>query len=161
MQSKNKFILKYSNDLIKLCSINLFNHCCDPIFSPPHDHIVETKTCCKQVLFEGSQIKISPLQPKPNTKKELTKDAANQLRFYYCNNQCFEQNVNVFFSINELLNCVQLSKTSFIRTFSPVLKCHLNTRPFGNRTGFEHLNTGLVQYSDAHCITIKFVKDGF
>ena len=28
----------------------------------------------------------------------------------------------------------------------------LNTRPFNDRTGFNHLNTGLVRYSDPHCI---------
>ena len=27
-----------------------------------------------------------------------------------------------------------------------------NNRPFNNRTIFNHLNTGLVRYSDPHCI---------
>ena len=29
---------------------------------------------------------------------------------------------------------------------------HLNTWPFANRTTFDHLNTGLVRYSDGYCI---------
>ena len=28
----------------------------------------------------------------------------------------------------------------------------LNTGPFNDRTGFNHSNTGLVRYSDPHCI---------
>ena len=28
---------------------------------------------------------------------------------------------------------------------------HLNTRPFANRTTFDHLNTGLVRHSDGYC----------
>ena len=35
--------------------------------------------------------------------------------------------------------------------FSPVFRCHLNTRPFANRTTFNHLNTRLVRYSDGYC----------
>ena len=30
---------------------------------------------------------------------------------------------------------------------------YLNTGPFNNRTGFNHLNTGLVHYLDPHCTT--------
>ena len=31
---------------------------------------------------------------------------------------------------------------------------HSNTRPFANRTTFNHFNTGLVRYSDGYCIQI-------
>ena len=34
----------------------------------------------------------------------------------------------------------------------PVFRCHLNTGPFTNQTTFNHLNTGLVRYSDGYCI---------
>jgi hypothetical protein len=33
----------------------------------------------------------------------------------------------------------------------PVLRCHLNTRPFDFRTQINHLHTGLAQYSDGNC----------
>ena len=31
---------------------------------------------------------------------------------------------------------------------------HLNTRPFANRTTFDHLNTGLIRYSDCYCTCV-------
>ena len=30
---------------------------------------------------------------------------------------------------------------------------HLNTRPFANRTTFDHMKTGLVWFSDGYCIS--------
>ena len=42
--------------------------------------------------------------------------------------------------------------------FSPVFKWHLNNRPFGDQTTFDHFNTRLVRYSDPHCIRIGFAK---
>ena len=43
------------------------------------------------------------------------------------------------------------------RLFSPVFRCLLNTRPFANRTTFDHLNARLVWYSDGYCIWIPTV----
>ena len=41
---------------------------------------------------------------------------------------------------------------------------HSKTKPFANRTTFDHLNTGLVQYSDGYCTRqnsmFKFKKSG-
>jgi hypothetical protein len=33
----------------------------------------------------------------------------------------------------------------------PVFRCHLNTGPFDFRTQINHMNTGLVWYSDGDC----------
>ena len=35
--------------------------------------------------------------------------------------------------------------------FCPVFRCHSKTRPFANQTTLDHLNTGLVRYSDGYC----------
>ena len=43
--------------------------------------------------------------------------------------------------------------------FSLVFRCHLNTRPFANRTTSDHLNTRLVRYSDGYCIHIGKSSD--
>ena len=42
--------------------------------------------------------------------------------------------------------------------FSPVFKWHSNTRPLAYRTTSDHLNTGLVGYSDPPVHTLEFLK---
>ena len=38
-----------------------------------------------------------------------------------------------------------------LKKMAPKLAYHSESEPFSNRTGFNHSNTGLVQYSDGYC----------
>ena len=44
--------------------------------------------------------------------------------------------------------------------FSLVFRWHLNTEPFANWTTFDHLNTGLVRYSDGYCTQLVLYSIG-
>ena len=61
---------------------------------------------------------------------------------------------------NFYLSDIQMSSRQMVVRYSdhhfktgPVFKWHSNTRPFSDRTTFDHLNSILVQYSDPCCTT--------
>ena len=54
-------------------------------------------------------------------------------------------------AIRNLIMVITQPSHSNTGLFCPVFRCHSKTRPFANRTTFDHLNTGLVQYSDGYC----------
>ena len=66
----------------------------------------------------------------------------------------FQMVVYIRMAICNIVMVIKQPSHSNTGLFCPVFRCHSKTRPFANRTTFDHLNTGLVPYSDGYCIRL-------